>query len=94
MRFFFDIHDAGSVTRDDGGVELPTLDAARIEAIVSLTEMARDWLPHDGNNRDISVVIRNRHKKLIRVSFRFEVQSLDESIEGDDKMLAYDRHRS
>lgn len=94
MRFYFDIHDEGTVTRDDGGMELPTLDAARIAAIVSLTEMAREWLPHDGNNRDISVAVRNSHKKLLRVSFRFEVQSLDDSVKGDDKMLAYDRQRN
>jgi hypothetical protein len=93
LRFFFDLEDSGKVTRDDWGVDLPNLDAARIEAIISLTEMARDWLPNDGNNRDVSVVIRGEHETLVRVSFRFEVQSLTASVPGDEKTLAHDRRR-
>lgn len=93
MRFFFDLDDGGAITRDDSGVDLTNLDAARIQAIVSLTEIARDWLPYDGNNRDISVVIRTVNKPLVRVSFRFEVQSLDDSVPGDEKMLSQGRVR-
>ena len=94
MRFFFDLEDGDSLTRDDLGADLPTLDAARIQAIVSVTEMARDWLPLDGNNRDISVVIRSPHKALVKVSFRFEVQSLDSSVPETEKILAKDRQRN
>lgn len=93
MRFFFDMDDSGVVTRDDIGIACPNLDAARIEAIIRLTDVARDWLPYDGNNRDIALTIRDQSKRLVRVSFRFEVQSLDESVPGDDKVMAQGRQR-
>ena len=56
-RFFFDVTDSGNVSIDDLGIELPSLEAARREALQTLGEIAKDELP-DGDHRQFSIDIR------------------------------------
>jgi hypothetical protein len=56
-RYFFDVTDAGEASIDDIGVELPSLEAARREALQTLGEIAKDELPN-GDHRQFSIDIR------------------------------------
>ena len=55
-RYFFDIHDGGS-TRDDEGTECADHDAARLMAIKTLPDIARDEIPRDGDRRTFTVLV-------------------------------------
>ena len=73
-RYFFDIEDGSHSTRDMHGHELAGPDAARVEAIRVLPDIARDEAPH-GNNRDYKVAVRDRTGKVIfeaRLALRAE----------------------
>jgi hypothetical protein len=93
MRFFFDLADGDDFTRDDIGGEYRTADQARVQAIITLTEMARDWLPTDGPNRDLAIQVRAGETPFIEVSFRFEVRDLACGGIGSDKVLPNDHIR-
>ena len=55
-RYFFDIHDGGS-SRDDEGTECADLDEARLLAIQTLPDIARDEIPQDGDRRTFTVLV-------------------------------------
>ena len=57
-RYFFDIHDGGSV-RDDTGTECADDEAARKLAIKALPDIARDEIPRDGDRRAFIALIRD-----------------------------------
>ncbi len=63
--FYFDTHDDQHTVRDDTGMELPDLEAARKEAMKLLPDIARDVLPNDGNRRDIIGDIRDETGRLV-----------------------------
>ena len=54
-RYFLDFTDTGELLRDDEGMELVDLEAARMEALASLGEIAKDQL-RDGDHRDFIIV--------------------------------------
>ena len=56
-RYFLDFTDTGELLRDDEGMELVDLEAARMEALASLGEIAKDQL-RDGDRRDFIIDIR------------------------------------
>lgn len=56
-RFFFDVTDSGKTSPDSEGVEFPSVDEARREALRTLGEIAKDELP-DGDHRQFSIDIR------------------------------------
>jgi hypothetical protein len=58
MRYYFDIRDDDNFARDDIGVDLRDDRAARLQATLALTEMARDYLPTNGDHRDMSIEVR------------------------------------
>jgi hypothetical protein len=58
-RYFLDFTDTGELLRDDEGMELVDLEAARMEALASLGEIAKDQL-RDGDRRDFIIDIRER----------------------------------
>lgn len=60
MRYYFDIRDGDDFARDDIGLELQDVVAARLQATVALTEMARDYLPTDGDHRRLVIQVRRR----------------------------------
>ncbi|WP_408918026.1 DUF6894 family protein [Bradyrhizobium arachidis] len=42
MRFYFDYQDVTGITYDDGGIDLPDIEAARLAALRSLVEAIRN----------------------------------------------------
>jgi len=58
MRYYFDIRDEDNFARDDIGVDLRDDRAARLQATLALTEMARDYLPTNGDHCDMSIEVR------------------------------------
>ena len=56
-RFYFDIFDGDRLWTDDEGTEHATLEAARREAVETITSMAHESFPLDGPS-SVSVDIR------------------------------------
>lgn len=56
--FFFETDDGNFRHEDDEGFELPSIDAARIETLAALPEMARNKSP-DRDHRTFSVRVRD-----------------------------------
>ena len=56
-RYFLDFTDTGELFRDNEGMELVDLEAARMEALAALGEIAKDQL-RDGDHRDFVIDIR------------------------------------
>ena len=78
MRYFFDIQDGSSLARDDFGIECRSDYAARVEATRALTDMASDYLPTDGEHRNMSIHVRNGKATLFTVNLKYDVFSADE----------------
>ena len=74
-RYFFDVTDSGETSRDSDGVEFPSLEAARQEALKTLGEIAKDELP-DGDRREFSIRIRDGERSLLRASLSLNVETL------------------
>jgi hypothetical protein len=73
MRYYFDIRDGNDFARDDIRVELRDDGAARLQATIALTEMARDYLPTDGNHRHMVIEVRNAEGPRFAVSLEYEL---------------------
>ena len=58
-RYYFDIHDGDEPHTDMVGAELPDDKAAREEATRTMTDLAKDYLPHDGSHRRITIAVRS-----------------------------------
>ena len=56
--FYFDTFDGNRNTRDDQGMDLPDLKAARAEAQRELPDLVRDVLP-DGDHRVFACMVRD-----------------------------------
>lgn len=50
-RYFLDFTDTGELLRDYEGMELVDLEAARLEALAALGEIAKDQLDTSNNSR-------------------------------------------
>lgn len=74
MRYFFDIFDGDHWTRDDIGMEVRNDRQARHQAVLALTEMARELLPTDGDRMDLSIRVRTEAGERFTVSLDFETQ--------------------
>lgn len=55
--FYFDVRDGDRFFQDQEGTELPSLEAARAEALTTLGEIAKGQLP-DGDRREFVISIR------------------------------------
>jgi hypothetical protein len=68
-RFFFDLLDASGVHRDEVGLELTDLDAAKAEARRALLDISRDDLRVDGDGRGrLELLIRDDGIGPVRLS--------------------------
>jgi len=76
MKFYFDIRDGGEFTEDDAGVDLPDLNAARLQATIALTDMARDYLPRDGDERSLGIRVRTAEGPQFDVTLDYELEDL------------------
>ncbi|WP_271610951.1 DUF6894 family protein [Bradyrhizobium sp. CCBAU 21360] len=72
-KYYFDIRDGGQFIRDDEGVELAHSEAARQEATITLSEMARTWGSSRPHHR-MAVEVRDDHGPILQVSFSFAVK--------------------
>jgi hypothetical protein len=75
MRYFFDTRDNGSFIEDDLGLEFADLDAVKVQAALSLTELARDVLPGSAK-RVLSVEVRDAFQPILRDVLTFEAIAL------------------
>ncbi|MBZ9985462.1 MULTISPECIES: hypothetical protein [unclassified Mesorhizobium] len=75
-RFFFDLTENGNVTEDNEGSELPDTETATDEAVKALTEIARETLPHDGNECELAFIIRDEERPIAEAVIRFELRPL------------------
>jgi hypothetical protein len=62
--FFFDTDDGHFHNVDDEGFELPNIEAARIEALHALPDMARNKLPNR-DRRTYSVWVRDAEGAVV-----------------------------
>jgi hypothetical protein len=75
-RYFFDSHDGDSFIRDEYGVELDSIEAARDAATGGLADLARDAIP-GSLRRELAIEVRDEEDKpVIRASLWFEVATL------------------
>lgn len=63
-RYFFDAYDAGKLTRDEVGVDLPDDEAARKHAATLLPDIARQGLP-DGEDHRFSCEARDKAGNVV-----------------------------
>jgi hypothetical protein len=73
--FFFDTRDDDSFMRDDIGIELPDIAAAKEQAALSLAELARDVLP-SCMQRELAVEVRDASGPVLAAQMRFEAMIL------------------
>jgi len=73
-RYFFNAREGAEVTRDETGVELTDLSAARKVAVRALTERAEDILPDDGSHKDMVIEVTNEAgEPLFEASLKFRL---------------------
>lgn len=63
-RYFFDIHDGEHKAHDDVGIDCPSPRSATVQAIIALTELARETLPAAGPSRHLEIAVRTRTELL------------------------------
>ena len=70
-RYFFDARDNNDFIEDDIGLELPDLEAVKVEAARSLAEIAKDVLP-SSLKRELVVEARDERQPVLRAVLTFE----------------------
>ena len=77
MRFYIDIHDDTTTATDNIGSNHRSFDAARLEAVQAMYDIARDKLPK-GEEQEHGVTIRDDSgTELYRAELTFKGQQLD-----------------
>ena len=73
-RFYFDVRDGENISRDDKGLDFPSLERAQHQAAQALGEWVRFASP-SGTGRQMTVEIRDEAGKLlVRMSLKYEVE--------------------
>jgi hypothetical protein len=76
-RYYFDVHDGKRFTRDDTGLELAGIEAAKTQASKALPDITRETMP-DGNRRDYTIEVRGETGRLVlRLSLSYFAEYLD-----------------
>ena len=76
-RYYFDLREADELAVDDEGLELPTLQAVRIEAARSLVDMARHavWTKTETpTGHRMAIEVRNTTGPVLQARFTFELE--------------------
>jgi hypothetical protein len=60
-RYFFDIDDGDVSSRDTVGTECATLQSARHQAVATLTAIAKDTIPKDGDRQQFALSVRDEN---------------------------------
>lgn len=71
MKYYFDIRDGENFALDDIGFDLRDDVGARLQATIALIEMARDYLPTDGNRRNLLIQVRTDEGPRFDVSLDY-----------------------
>lgn len=75
-RYYFDIHDGDHLSSDQDGLDCPTPDNMRDEAISVLPGIARDMLP-DGDRKNFWVEVRDdKGRHVFRASLKLTAKWL------------------
>jgi hypothetical protein len=73
-RYFFDQYDGTQTSRDEVGTELAGTDEARRQAVVTLSEVAKEKFPADGDFEELGMNVRDSSgTTLLYVSLAFSV---------------------
>ncbi|CAN7661426.1 hypothetical protein LJR016_005220 [Devosia sp. LjRoot16] len=75
MRYFFDIFDGDHWSRDELGVDCAHDMSARHQAVLALTELARELLPPDGSSMELVVRVRVAEATAFTVRLSFDTAS-------------------
>jgi hypothetical protein len=70
-RYFFDTRDDDRLLSDDEGLELPDMEAVKVQAAKSLAELARDVLPCS-TRRELAVEVRDLRQSVMKALLHFE----------------------
>jgi hypothetical protein len=65
--YYFDTDNGTDRVHDDTGTELDDDQAARDEATFAIAEMAKDWIPRDGPQKNITMWVRTETGETILV---------------------------
>lgn len=72
MRYFFDIFDGDHWARDDFGVDCARDRSARHQAVLALTELARELLPSSGSTQELVIRVRLKEELAFSVRLAFD----------------------
>ncbi|WP_342167383.1 DUF6894 family protein [Methylobacterium sp. SD21] len=61
LRYFFDIYDGSSFSRDAIGTECDGYDGVRFHAMHVLPTIARDEIPKNGDRQAFTVIVRDEN---------------------------------
>ena len=76
IRYYFDIVIDGEVAVDDEGLLLPDVAAARREASVSLTEIARNEFRSESSASRLAISVRTADGPICEAAFQWNSKSL------------------
>lgn len=72
-RYYFDTRDNSDLFRDENGIDLESMEAARDEATRGLADLAREALP-GAIRRELAVEVRDEaDRQVLRAALWFEV---------------------
>jgi hypothetical protein len=75
-RYFFDIHDGDQFTSDYDGVELESIETAKVEAKRTLPDIVKDEMP-DRDRRDFTITVKDEiGHEVLRVTLSLVVEHL------------------
>lgn len=72
MRYFFDIYDGDHWARDDIGVDCARDRSALHQAVLALTELARELLPFSGPTQQLVIRVRLKEEHAFSVTLAFD----------------------
>ena len=76
-RYYFDWQDDTRLMRDEDGLDLPGMEAARREAASGLPDLAKDVLLSTDNMRELSITVRDGDgEPIFTTSIVFEMKGL------------------
>jgi hypothetical protein len=79
VRFFFDHNDNGNILRDQEGVDLPGLAAAKAAAAIGLAEYARDVIA-TSERRVMAIEVRGQDgAPVLSLALTFEATPLSQA---------------
>jgi hypothetical protein len=76
-RYYFDLRDGDALSRDEEGIELPSIEAAQEEAVRALAGMAMDRTEAGSClARDLAIEVRDDNRPVMRATFTFGIERL------------------